>query len=108
MITNCQAVLSSDYALILHTAIPTSAAGMVFFVLALAASILQKIYLNSFRLSSLSLILAGIGLITALYLVFIEIDLIGAICLYCTATHIMVLIFFLTNITRWTERRKEE
>jgi uncharacterized membrane protein len=39
-------------------------------------------------------------MLTVLYLVFIEIVRIGAICVWCTAAHILVLGIFLVAVSR--------
>ncbi|HET9781591.1 MAG TPA: vitamin K epoxide reductase family protein, partial [Candidatus Dormibacteraeota bacterium] len=80
---NCDAVLSSSYGLIAGTSIPTSAAGIVWF----AAS--AVLWLRP--VGRLHLAWSAVGLLTVLYLVFIEIVRIGAICLWCTAAHVLVL-----------------
>ena len=80
---NCDAVLSSSYAVIPGTSVPTSAAGIVWF----GASAL----LWAWRFGPAQLVWAGVGLLTVLYLVFIEIVRLGAICLWCTAAHLLVV-----------------
>jgi uncharacterized membrane protein len=42
---------------------------------------------------------SAIGILTVLYLVFIEIVRLGAICLWCTAAHVLVLATFLIAVT---------
>jgi uncharacterized membrane protein len=84
---NCEAVLSSQYAVIAGTAVPTSAAGIVWF----AVSTL----LWTRRPGRIQLAWSIAGLAAVLLLVFVEIVLVGAICIWCTAAHVLVLLIFL-------------
>lgn len=84
---NCEAVLSSSYAVIAGTAVPTSAAGIVWFAIS------AVLWTRPLRRAQLAW--AGLGLVTVLYLVFIEIVRLGAICLWCTTAHILVIAIFL-------------
>lgn len=95
---NCDAVLSSSYALIVGTSIPTSAAGIVWFA-ASAALWLRPVGRPHLAWSAL-------GLVTVVYLVFIEIVWVGAICLWCTAAHVLVVIIFLAAVTSWNVERQ--
>jgi len=81
---NCEAVLSSPYAVIGGTAIPTSAAGIVWFAISAVLWIRPP--------GPLVLAWSFLGLLTVVYLLFIEIVLVGAICLWCTAAHAMVVV----------------
>ena len=84
---DCEAVLSSRYALIAGTNVPTSAAGIVWF----AVSTL----LWTRRPGRVQLAWSFAGLATVLLLVFVEIVLVGAVCVWCTAAHVLVLVIFL-------------
>src|SRR6266702_8773550 len=93
---DCEAVLTSSYTKIAGTTIPTSAAGIVWF----GASAL----LWGWRVGPLHLVWSAIGLVTALYLVFVELVVIRVICLWCTAAHVLVFAIALIAITVWTSR----
>jgi uncharacterized membrane protein len=88
---NCEAVLSSPFAVIAGTTIPTSAAGIVWFAVSAALS------LRPFGRTQLGW--SALGLFAVLYLVFIEIVRLGAVCLWCTAAHVLVLLIFLIALT---------
>jgi uncharacterized membrane protein len=47
----------------------------------------------------LQLAWSALGLVTALFLVYVEIVQLGAICIWCTAAHILVLVIFLIAVT---------
>lgn len=80
---SCEAILSSGYAVVGGTSIPTSAAGIVWF--AVSAVLWTRQY------SGLHLAWSIAGLLTVLYLVFIEIVVIGEICIWCTLAHVLVV-----------------
>lgn len=87
---NCEAVLSSPYGVIAGTALPTSAAGIVWF--AVSAVLWTRPF------GRIQLAWSAIGLLTVVYLVFIEIVRLGAICLWCTAAHFLVLVTLLVAV----------
>ena len=80
---NCEAVLSSSYAVIGGTAVPTSAAGIAWF--GISALLWTR------PAGRAHLVWSALGLATVLYLVFIEIVRLGVICLWCTASHVLVV-----------------
>ena len=92
---SCERVLTSPYATLPLIGLPTSAAGIVFF--AVNDFLLAMLGLSQFtrkpsaRLSSLALAWAGGGVLFVLGLVYIEIVVLGAVCLWCTAAHILTV-----------------
>jgi uncharacterized membrane protein len=89
-VVNCEQVLSSRYAVIGGSALPTSVAGIVWFAISAGLSLLRR--------RQALLAWASIGLVTALFLVYVEIVQLGAVCIWCTAAHAMVLLIFLIAI----------
>jgi uncharacterized membrane protein len=87
---NCEAVLSSRYAVIAGTGLPTSAAGIVWF--AVSALLWTR------PAGAIQLAWSALGLLTVLVLVYIEIVQLGVICLWCTAAHVLVLLIFLISL----------
>jgi uncharacterized membrane protein len=98
-VVSCEQVLSSRYAVIGGTGLPTSAAGMAWFAISVGLAIAG---LRSPRpqLARVQLAWSAIGLATVIYLVYVEIVLLGAICLWCTAAHVLVLVIFLIVLSR--------
>ena len=88
---NCEAVLNSPYAVIAGTNVPTSVAGIVWF--AMSAVLWTR------PIGWVQLAWAAIGTVTVLYLVFIEIVRLGAICLWCTAAHVLVVAILLITVS---------
>jgi uncharacterized membrane protein len=93
---NCQGVLSSAYAVLWISTIPTSAAGIVWFAVSglLAAGRLA----GRVGLAAAQFVWSALGLLTVLVLVYIEIVQLGAICLWCTCAHVLVLLIFLISL----------
>lgn len=94
---NCEVVLSSSYAVIAGTSIPTSAAGIVWFAMAVALWLARPF-------GWMHLAWSAAGLASVMYFVFIEIVRLGAICLWCTGAHVLVLFIFLLALTPWSSR----
>jgi uncharacterized membrane protein len=90
---NCEVVLSSPYAVIPGTSIPTSFAGIVWFAV---SALLWTRPFGQFQVGW-----AAVGLLAVIYLVFIEIVRLGAICLWCTVAHLLVLGILLIAVTMW-------
>ena len=91
-VVNCEQVLSSRYAVIGGSAVPTSVAGIVWFAISAGLALLRRRHAL--------LAWASIGLVTALFLVYVEIVQLGAVCIWCTAAHAMVLLIFLIALMR--------
>lgn len=96
---DCEAVTTSSYSLVPGTGIPVSVPGMAWSLLAAAIGALQ---LRGAR-RGLDVVLAvssGLALVGVLYFVRAEIVVIGRICLWCTAFHVIVLVTLLVALVR--------
>jgi uncharacterized membrane protein len=80
---SCEAVLSSRYGVLPGTTIPTAAGGIIWF--GVSALLWTR------RPTLVHLAWSGIGLLAVVSFVFIEIVVLGAICLWCTAAHVLVV-----------------
>ena len=93
---NCQKVTTSQWS---HIAgIPVAVLGLVFFV-AMAVLCVPPLW----RIRALDVLrVAGaiVGVLSALYLVWIELFKVDAICLWCTAVHVCTLV--LLGLVLWT------
>src|SRR5229473_2491345 len=94
---NCEQVLSSPYGVLVGSAIPTSAAGIVWF--AVSALLAAGRLAGRNQLARPQLAWSVLGLVTVLILVFIEIVELGAICIWCTTAHLLVLLIFLISLS---------
>jgi uncharacterized membrane protein len=88
---NCEAVLSSSYAVLGGTSVPTSALGIAWFALSAAAWTRSAGWLQ--------VAWSSVGLAVVLYLVYVEVVVIGAICLWCSAAHVLVVALLLIAVT---------
>lgn len=91
-VVSCEQVLSSRYAVIGGSAVPTAAAGIVWFAVSAGLALLGR--------HRAQLAWSSIGLATVLFLVYVEIVQVGAVCLWCTAAHAMVVLIFLIALPR--------
>ena len=100
---NCEQVLSSSYAVVFGSAVPTSAAGILWF--AVSTVLAGAILLSRSRTMWLRLQLgwSALGLLTVLFLVYLEIVRLGAVCVWCSVAHALVLLTFLVALPRRDE-----
>jgi uncharacterized membrane protein len=92
-------VLSSPYGQIPGTTIPISVPGLLWF---LVAGGLAFVVWNS-RSEIRQLLIAealwsGLGILTAFYLVYIELVVLHTLCAWCTALHLLILTLLITSI----------
>ena len=104
-VINCENVLASPYAVIAGSSVPTSAAGILWFSVSAALAVVQLRGHRAPPIITLHLVWSAIGLVTVLYLVFIEIVKVGAICLWCSSAHALVLLTFMIALLRATPTR---
>lgn len=97
---NCERVLGSGYAVIAGSSVPTSAAGIVWF--GISAALAAAMLLGAGRygqLRAIQIAWSVVGLLTVVYLLFVEIVLVGALCLWCTTAHALVVVIFVLTVT---------
>ena len=95
-IVDCEQVTNSAESMV--GPVPVAVLGLVWFGVFLAL-------LSSKReLQLLQMIWAVAGLLSVFYLVYVELFVIGAICLWCTAIHAIVAVLFLSTLWEITSR----
>ena len=98
---NCTRVLSSSYAYVPGTAIPISLPGLGW-CLVLAGLALLGIWLGDerrwLRVAQFGWTL--LGMVTVLYLVYVEIVALRNLCAWCTVLHALILLAFLIAVVR--------
>src|SRR6266702_5597144 len=100
-LVDCARVLSSSYSVIPGTTVPITIPGLgwcaVMAVLALAAlrlsSIRRRILVAQFAWSL-------VGMLSVLYLVYIELVRLHTICAWCTGLHAIILLMFLITLAQ--------
>jgi uncharacterized membrane protein len=106
-LVNCGLVLSSPYGVVFGTSIPTSVPGLVW-CLIMATLAIVGLRAEPRWLRPAQFIWALVGLLTALYLVYVEIVRLHAICAWCSALHVLILLMFLVTLVRLTSPQPEE
>ena len=92
---NCELVLSSPYSVIAGSNVPTSAAGIVWFAVSAALAAAIWAGRGTQVVPRLQVAWSVLGVVTVIGLLFIEIVVLGAICIWCTAAHALVVAIFL-------------
>ena len=90
----CEQVLTSQYATV--WGIPVALGGALYYT-ALFLLAFWYMALNDRRLAKYSLGVSGIGLIATLYLVYLQLFVINAICQFCMVSAVITLLFFSVN-----------
>ena len=95
-VVNCLKVTTSSYSAV--AGVPVAVLGVVFFVVMLALQ-LPAMWQRPERVVRVSrLAWAAAGLCTVLYLLYAELFAVDAICLWCTAVHVLTLVLFGTTV----------
>ncbi|HXQ19288.1 MAG TPA: vitamin K epoxide reductase family protein [Acidimicrobiales bacterium] len=89
---NCQKVTTSAQSYFLH--IPVAVLGLAFYVAVTACNLPAAWRSADRRIHMARLALLGLGMCFALYLVSAELLIIGAICIWCTAVHVVTFALF--------------
>lgn len=95
---NCVAVTTSKWAAI--AGIPVAVLGLVFFVAMTALCLV-----GGRRVADLRVVAAVVGVLTALWLVYVELFLVDALCLWCTGVHLVTLVLLGTTVW-WREHER--
>jgi uncharacterized membrane protein len=98
---NCARVITSKYSYVPGTSLPISLPGLGW-CLVVAALALFGLFLGSERrwLRFAQFTWALLGLLTVLYLVYVEIVLLHNLCAWCTVLHALILLMFLITLVR--------
>ena len=98
VVEGCQTVLSSKYAEV--GPIPTAVFGIGYY---LSILMLAALYLSSRHPAIMKLIgwLSFIGFIASLYLIYVQVWVIGSICMYCMTSATVSILLFLLDVVIW-------
>lgn len=106
---NCTRVITSPYSYVPGTALPISLPGLAW-CLVIALLALLGIFLGAerrwLRLAQFAWTL--LGMLTVLYLVYVEIVLLHNLCAWCTALHVLILLMFLIAVFHLPGRVDED
>ena len=99
-LVNCEAVLTSSYSVVPGTAIPITVPGIAYFLLSLLLALAQLRRPANYGLRQAHAVWGGLGLLSALYLVFVELLELRNICIWCTSVHLILLLTCLITVWR--------
>jgi uncharacterized membrane protein len=101
-LVDCAAVTTSPYSVISGTQVPITLPGMLWFVVnfAFVLAAWRAQWRPPARLLVAHAVWGALGLLTVLYLVYVEIVRLDKICEWCTVVHVLTLISFLLAFYR--------
>ena len=97
---NCEKVITSAFSVVPGTSLPITVPGLGFFLISLALALAQLRRPLNFGFRQAHAAWAALGLLTALYLVFVELVELRTICLWCTSVHVVILLTFVLTLWR--------
>jgi uncharacterized membrane protein len=98
---NCEKVTTSPQSMVFS--IPVAVLGLVFFV-SMFVLVLPRIYERpELIIARLRLASSVVGIGFVLYLLYCELFIIHAICLWCSSVHILTFIIFCLVVSGWPE-----
>lgn len=110
-LVNCERVTSSSYSVVPGTTLPITIPGLLWFVVSavLAIGALRQ---GKRWISTAQLVWGVLGMLTVLYLVYVELVILHTICAWCTAVHVIVFVSLLVVIIEryleWNQERAAE
>ncbi|HEU5199134.1 MAG TPA: vitamin K epoxide reductase family protein [Ktedonobacterales bacterium] len=111
-LVNCERVTSSSYSVVPGTTIPITIPGLLWFlvsaVLAVGALRQSKRWIRTTQL-----VWGALGMLTVLYLVYVELVILHTICAWCTAVHVaifvsLMLVIIECYLSDWNQERAAE
>ncbi|EFH86567.1 vitamin K epoxide reductase family protein [Ktedonobacter racemifer] len=98
-LVNCERVLSSMYSVVPGTSIPISVPGLLWFLVSGALAAVAWLARPALRLVRLAeFAWCCVGLLTVLYLVYVELVRLHTICAWCTSLHVIILVMLLITV----------
>jgi uncharacterized membrane protein len=108
-VVNCALVLSSPYSVVPGTSIPISIPGLAWCaIMAALAMVGLRMRTQPRWLRPAQFAWALVGMLSVLYLVYAEIVRLHAICAWCSALHVLILLMFLVTLVRLTSPAPDE
>ena len=95
-IVNCLAVTTSSYAMV--AGVPVAVLGLIFFAVTLLLQLPAVWKWPNPIIRKARVAWAVVGLGTVIYLLYAELFEINAICLWCTAVHVLTLVVFVSTV----------
>ena len=98
---DCSRVLSSPYSVVPGTSVPITVPGLAWCAVSAVLAIVGLRLLRPqvrHRVQQAQFAWSLLGMLTVLYLVYVELVLLHTICAWCTGLHVVMLVMFLTTI----------
>ena len=106
---NCENVLSSPYALVPGMGVPISVPGLLWCLVAAGLGLVGWLWrAGDRRVLVAEVVWSGLGVLTALYLVYVELVRLHTLCAWCTALHVLILTLLITSIVQLQGANGEE
>jgi uncharacterized membrane protein len=91
-VVNCTLVTTSSWSVV--AGVPAAVIGLAWSLVMVGLTLPWSWRMAPVVLDRVRLAVSGLGALTVLYLVYIELFRIGAICLWCTAVHVLAVCLF--------------
>jgi uncharacterized membrane protein len=103
-LVDCARVLSSPYSVVAGTSVPISVPGLAW-CLAIGALALARLRARAAPrwLNMAQLLWSLVGVLSALYLVYVEIVLLHTLCAWCTVLHVIILLVLLVTLVQFQQ-----
>lgn len=96
---NCSRVITSRYAYVPGTSLPISLPGLAWCAVIAGLALLGMIVgVERLWLRLAQFIWTLLGMLTVLYLVYVEVVLLHNLCAWCTVLHVLILLMFLITL----------
>jgi len=107
IVSGCERVLTSEYSAV--GPVPTAAFGVLYYSVVVVLAALYWWYGRRLLMTLVNW-LAWAGLLVSLYLVYLQVGVIGAICMYCMTSALVCILLFITDLVIWWKylRKKEQ
>lgn len=107
-LVDCARVLSSPYSVVPGTSIPITIPGLLWAGVSAALAVFALYQRDERRWIPVAQFgWALVGMLTVLYLVYVEIVRLHSICAWCTGMHVLILLMFLVTILQLQMRRTD-
>ncbi|TMC23428.1 MAG: vitamin K epoxide reductase family protein [Chloroflexi bacterium] len=104
---DCERVLSSPFSVVPGTSLPITIPGLLWFMVSGSLAFVSwRFWPDQRNLRIAELLWIVIGMLTVLYLVYVEIVRLHTLCAWCTAVHVIMLLMLLLALVQW--QRPEE
>lgn len=100
----CNIVAQSEYSRIFG--IPLADFGLLFYALLLGSVLVSARFDRPWFYTWL-LVLTGLGSLASIYFVYVQLGMIGAVCIYCIASAIITWLSFLLSVSLFKKTRTE-